>query len=348
MTNQQQQQQESQQFQQSSVDSQSAISSPVTGSSGLASTVSTTATSTCSTNSSKVPDFTEFKLDPFHLTADSGAPAPHRLREARRSLALYLEPCKGTSFQTSLESFQEQSFTQFGPNQAHNASPHISVLGRVHIERHEGDSTNNNNNNNYYQQQMGNNKWHAVDKFISVVQQELEPLAKQLPPPTFCGYEITERPSRALTMKFRTDSSYAELAQKIEQKMKSQCAVFDIRPMDRIDLAYNVLKPMPKQTLKRMRDKAKETIQVEIDGAWQLTLYEIILESRVVGVKQQVSAIQSWPVRQPSAEKRTSSFLPMSFRIKLAMFSSWMRWNQASIVDPNKRIEYDTNKSVAA
>ncbi|KAI9267989.1 hypothetical protein BDA99DRAFT_504565 [Phascolomyces articulosus] len=144
-------------------------------------------------------------------------------------------------------------------------------------------------------------------------------------------------------MRFRTDASYAQLAKKIEQKMKSQCAAFDIRPMDRIDLAYNVLRPMPKHTLKRMRDMAKEMIQIEIGGAWQLTLYEIMLESRVVGVKQQVSAIQSWPVRQPSTEKQTSSFLPMSFRIKLAMLSSWMQWNQSSIIDPNKRIEYNNN-----
>ncbi|KAI8142354.1 hypothetical protein BJV82DRAFT_497426, partial [Fennellomyces sp. T-0311] len=253
-----------------------------------------------------VPDFTEFKLDPFHLTADSGTPAPHRLREARRSLALYLEPCKDTSFQQSLDTFQERSFTQFGPNQAHNASPHISVLGRVHIERGQDFLA----------------KWHAVDEFLAVVQQELDQIAKQLPPPTFCGYEITERPSRALTMRFRVDAAYAQLAKRIEQKMKSQCAAFDIRPMDRIDLAYNVLRPMPKQTLKRMRDMAKETIQVEIGGAWQLTLYEVMLESRVVGVKQQVSAIQSWPVRQPPAEKQSSSFLPLSFRIKLAMLSS--------------------------
>ncbi|KAI9491036.1 hypothetical protein BDB00DRAFT_834907 [Zychaea mexicana] len=324
------------QQQQQAVDLNSAISTPVTGSSGLASSVSTTATSTCSANSSGVPDFTEFKLNPFHLTADSGTPAPHRLREARRSLALYLEPCKGTEFQTSLETFQEQSFSKFGPNQAHNASPHVSVLGRVHIERGQEFLA----------------KWHAVDEFISVVNQELDATATQLPPPSFCGYEITERPSRALTMRFRVDPAYAQLAKRIEHKMKSQCAAFDIRPMDRIDLAYNVLRPMPKQTLKSMRDMAKETIQVEIGGAWQLTLYEVMLESRVVGVKQQVSAIQSWPVRQPPAEKQSSSFLPMSFRIKLAMLSSWLQWNPASsssTVNPNKRIEYDaTNKAVTA
>ncbi|KAI7850132.1 hypothetical protein BDC45DRAFT_418318, partial [Circinella umbellata] len=187
-----------------------------------------------------------------------------------------------------------KSFTQFGPNQAHNASPHISVLGRVHIERDD----------------QVDNKWHTVENFVSVIQHELDTLAKNLSPPTFCGYDITERPSRALTIKFRTDSSYDQFAQKVEQKMKNQCAAFDISPMDRIDLAYNVLRPIPKQTLKRMRDKAKETIQIEIDGSWQLTLYEVILESRVVGVKQQVSVLHSWPVRQPSTEKQ-SSFLPM-------------------------------------
>lgn len=301
------------------VDTHSAISTPVTATTGLASSVSTTATSTSSNMSnSGVPDFTEFKLDPFHLDADSGTPAPHRLREARRSLALYLEPCENTAFYRSLQEFQERSFVRFGPNQAHSATPHIAVLGRVHIERGRDALA----------------KWHTVDEFITVVQEELKE-AHLLPPPIFCGYEIIDRPSRALTMRFRVDPAYEALAKRIENRMASQCAAFDIRPMDRMQLAYNVLRPIPRPVLKQIRDLAKETVQVEIGGAWKLTLYEIMLESRVVGVQQQVSEIQSWPVRPPAVES-ASSILPMSLRVKLAVLATWLHCTPPTvIVDTN-------------
>lgn len=268
--------------------------------------------------SNNVPDFTEFQLDPFHLTADSGTPAPHRLREARRSFALYLEPAKDTAFQRSLETFQERSFTEFGPNQAHNSAPHVSILSRVHIEC---SSTTNDNEHN---------KWDAVDDFVSTVQQQLSSV--QLPPPVFCGYEVSRA---ALTMRFRVDPQYTALAKRIQAKCQSRCSALDVSPMDRVDLAFNVLRPMPKQTLRRLRDMAKETIQIEIGGAWQLTLYEVILESRVVGVRQQVTPVKSWPVR-PSPPTKSSSFLPMAFRLKLAVLSSWMRW---SSVNPDLLIE---------
>lgn len=301
-------------------DTRSAISTHTAMESSFsAEPVSTTASSV-----SGVPDFTDFKLDPFHLTADSGTPAPHRLREARRSLALHLEPCPDTAFAKSLKTFQEQSFTLYGPNQAHNSLPHIAVLGRVHIERDPDVLA----------------KWHTYDEFVNVVEQELKD-AHLLPPPIFCGYEIIQKPSRGLVMRFRVDQAYAALVARIEQRVADKCAAFDIRPMDRMHLGYNVLRPMSKASLKRIRDLANDTIKVEIGGAWQLVLYEIMLESRVVGVQQQVSVIKTWPVHPPSAQA-SSSFLPMSLRIKLAVLSSWIRWSPpgaVTLVDANKRIK---------
>lgn len=303
-------------------DTRSAISTRTAMESTFSSTepVSTTASSI-----SGVPDFTEFKLDPFHLTADSGTPAPHRLQEARRSLSLHLEPCPDTAFAKSLKTFQEQSFTLYGPNQAHNSLPHIAVLGRVHIERGPDNLL---------------EKWHAYDEFVSVVEQELKD-AHLLPPPTFCGYEIIQRPSRGLAMRFRVEPAYAALVRRIEQRVADKCTAFDIRPMDRMHLGYNVLRPMSKETLKRIKDLAHDTIKIEIGGAWRLVLYEVMLESRVVGVQQQVSVINTWPVRPPSAQPSFASsfFLPMSLRVKLAVLSSWIRWNGPNTVDPNKRIK---------
>ncbi|ORY93468.1 hypothetical protein BCR43DRAFT_496975 [Syncephalastrum racemosum] len=301
------------------IDTHSGISTSTPATSEM----STTSTSTSpSVHAEKVPDFTEFRLDPFHLTADAGTPSPHRLREARRSFALYLEPEENSKLAYSLKQFFEQTFSQFGPNQAHNAAPHVSILGRVHIERGSGLLS----------------KWTSVDTFMKAVDHHVN--TTELQPPTFGGFEIA---SSGLFLRVRMDPAYGQIAKGIERDVASQCAAFDIRPMDRIHLAYNVLHPLSKAHLKRMRDVARDTIRVEdmVDHtcSWKLTLYEIMLESRVVGAQQQVTPLKTWPIRSPS---QGSSILPVSVRIKLAVLSSWLRWSYPSVqhvVDPNKRIE---------
>ncbi|KAG0170020.1 hypothetical protein DFQ28_011167 [Apophysomyces sp. BC1034] len=298
------------------LESYSAISAPGASSlgavNGLTSSISTKATSMSEPG---VPDFTDFSLDPFHLTSDSGTPAPHCLRETRRSLILSLEPCEGTPLQISLKQFQEQSYIRCGPNQAHNTAPHISVLGRVHIQRGPDFAT----------------KWKVVDDFVDVVEQEMERLSPKLSPPTFAGYEMTERPTRAVMMRLRVDPLYNKLARTIEQRMGSQCTALEVRHMDRMPLAYNILRTIPGPTLKKLREMAKQTIDIDDwvrrGGAWQLTLYEVMLESRVVGVRQQIKPLRSWPIR--NNEKTSPFMLPVSLRIKLATLSSWFRLTPA-------------------
>ncbi|KAF7727269.1 hypothetical protein EC973_007785 [Apophysomyces ossiformis] len=292
------------------LESYSAISAPNASSlgpvTGLTSSISTKATSLSEPG---VADFTDFSLDPFQLTSDSGTPAPHCLRETRRSLILSLEPCEGTPLQISLKQFQEQSYIRYGPNQAHNTAPNISVLGRVHIQRGPDFAT----------------KWRVVDDFVEVVDQEMKLLSSKLSPPTFAGYEMTERPTRAVMMRLRVDPLYTKLARTIEQRMGNQCATLEVRPMDRIPLAYNLLRTIPGPTLKKLRELAKQTIDIDDwvrrGGAWQLTLYEVMLESRVVGVRQQIKPLRSWPIR--NHDKVSPFMLPVSLRIKLATLSTW-------------------------
>ncbi|KAF7730290.1 hypothetical protein EC973_002533 [Apophysomyces ossiformis] len=280
-------------------DTRSSISTPGV----MSSSVSTRATSIHSEN---LPDFNDFNLDPFNLNGGSVMPAPHRLREARRSFVLRLEPCEGSALQTSLKHFQEQSYL-YHPNQAHNTTPHVSILGKIHIERGSDFAS----------------KWKVVDELVSVIQEEID-RHPRLHPPSFAGYEIADRPTRSLFLRVNVNSAYRQLADAVHYRMAKKCTSLHIRPMDRIALAYNVLKSVPRSTLQHLRDLARNTLNIEDwvlgGGSWQLTLYEVMLESPVVGVQHQLNPVQHWKIH--SKEKPSSSVIPTSLRIKLAVLST--------------------------
>lgn len=256
-----------------------------------------------------VPDFTEFKLEGFKMNQDTDiTPSPHRLREARRSLVLYLEPNPGTPIQSSLKLFQDKSFVQFGPNQAHSTHPHISIFGRVLIERGTDFST----------------KWNTVDEFIETIDKEIRKY--HLIAPDFTGFEILDKPTRSLVINVRVNSSYQSLGKSIEKKMTSKCAALEVSPMNKIHLAYNVLKSMSRPTLKKMKEKAESTIDiydwVKTGGSWRLALYEVMVESQVVGAQHQLNEIRTWSI-QPKSQDTFTSSIPVSLRIKLSFLSSW-------------------------
>ncbi|OBZ86912.1 hypothetical protein A0J61_05030 [Choanephora cucurbitarum] len=264
-------------------------------------------------NNEGVPDFTEFKLENFKMNASPEiTPAPHRLREARRSLVLYLEPDPNTPIHTSLKEFQERSFVEFGPNQAHNTPPHISIFGRILIERGSDFNT----------------KWNKIDELMATIDKEIK--RYQLRPPEFTGFEILDKPTKSLVMNVRLNKDYGYLARAIVDEMKPKCNVLESSPMDRLHLAYNVLKSLPKPTLKRMKDKAESTIDfydwVKTGGSWRLTLYEIMVESQVVGVQHQMNVLKTWPIQVTQTDEfKLSSTLPVSLRIKLSFLSSWFK-----------------------
>ncbi|KAI8974970.1 hypothetical protein BDB01DRAFT_805547 [Pilobolus umbonatus] len=261
--------------------------------------------------SDKVPDFTEFRLEAFNLNSSPDiSPPPHRIREARRSLVLYLEPMEGTPIQTSLKAFQEQSFLKFGPNQAHSNTPHISIIGNILIERGAEFST----------------KWKVVDEFIQVVDEEIK--RHSLIAPEFSGFEVVDKPTRSLVMKARLNSDYEKLARKIEQRLKPRCASLEVRPMDRIHLAYNLMKTIPRPLIKQIREFAESTIDiydwVKTGGSWKIALYEVMVESHVMGGQHQMTELKSWPIHSQPSTGFTAS-LPVSIRVKLSYLASWFK-----------------------
>lgn len=262
-------------------------------------------------NNEDVPDFTVFKLEGFKMNSSTDInPSPHRLREARRSLALYLEPNPGTPIQTSFQTFQEKTIIQFGPNQAHNTQLHVSILGRILIERGSEFST----------------KWDTVEEFVQVVDEEIS--KHKLKAPNFTGFEILDKPTRSLVINVRVNSDYQALGKAIEERMSPKCTSLEVSPMNKIHLAYNVLKSISRPALKNLKEKAESTIDiydwVKTGGSWRFTLYEVMLESQVVGVQQQLTEIRSWPI-QPKVQDSFASNLPVSLRIKLSFLSSWFK-----------------------
>lgn len=279
-----------------------------------------------------VPDFTTFKLEGFKMNSSTDInPSPHRLREARRSLVLFLEPNPGTPIQTSFQTFQEKTILQFGPNQAHNTPLHISILGRVLIERGSDFST----------------KWDTVEEFVDVLDEEIT--RHKLKAPHFTSFEILDKPTRSLVINVRVNSDYQHLGKAIEQRMASKCNALEVSPMNKIHLAYNVLKSISRPALKNLKEKAESTIDiydwVKTGGSWRLSLYEVMLESQVVGVQQQLTEIRSWPI-QPKSQDSFSSTLPVSLRIKLAFLSSWFKSSSFLPKKPAPPVQQPTNAMV--
>jgi hypothetical protein len=274
----------------------------------------------------KLPEFTEFKLENFKLASAS---APHRLREARRSLVLFLEPNPDTPIHSSLETFQEKTFVRFGPNQAHNNPAHISLMGRILIERGLDFTT----------------KWKTVDEFSAVIEEEVGRV--RLSPPDFCGFDLLDKPTKSLIIKVRLNSDYNKLAKAIEKRMKPKCSALEVRSMDKMDLAYNVLQSLSKTTLKKIKEDAEATIDiydwVKTGGSWRISLYEVMVESQMVGVRQQLTLLKSWPI-QPVAQSVSSYLLPVSLRIKLSFLSSWFKLEPPP-PPPQNKVEKSTEST---
>ncbi|ORE08704.1 hypothetical protein BCV72DRAFT_203063 [Rhizopus microsporus var. microsporus] len=279
------------------------------------------------TSTDKLPDFSKFTLEDFNLNRGSPdiTPAPHRLREARRSFLLYLEPAPDSCLHTSFVTFQEKTLVRYGPNQAHNTPPHISILPRILIQRQETADV--------------KRKWQTVQDLIDCIDQQIRSL--QLTVPDFAGYQILDKPTRSLIMNVKVHNDYYTLVESVELAIGPACAVLETHLLDKIHLAYNVLKSLSKADLKKMKQVAESTIDiydwVKSGGSWRLTLYEVMIESQVVGVQHQLKEVRSWPV-QPRPPQQFADLLPVSVRIKLPWLNYSAKKQTHSSIDHSSGI----------
>ncbi|KAI7848128.1 hypothetical protein BDC45DRAFT_524373 [Circinella umbellata] len=282
--------------------------------------------------------FTEFQLDPL----DANHTSPLDKVESCRTFTFCLEPVSGTLLEHSLKRFQDVSYVNCGPNRAHDASLHISILGKIQITRGQ------------------QSHWRTADRLRQVIHQQVQLF--NMTPPLFVGYQTVSKPTRALAMQVHVDAEYAKLARSIHRLMTPEQGVKfqNIPPMNRIYLAYDILKSIPSTTLSQLLGLAKQTIDINdwvLHGhGWQLSLYEVILESRVKGVKQQTVLLDSWELNKPEMNT-PSPWLPKSLRVKLAVFSarcfgppqssiSSSTQNSSSFVDNNNKDKNEQDVSI--
>ncbi|RUS28972.1 hypothetical protein BC938DRAFT_481215 [Jimgerdemannia flammicorona] len=225
----------------------------------------------------------EFKLLPFVLTNKPLRPPPYEIRETFRRFVLYLEPSPNSWFYRSIEVFQNKVFDKYGPNQAQQYPPHCSLTGMMTIKRVRGP----------------NAKWYFVDKLVSFLDRNIAELKDEMYSPALRGLYTGRRPSPSLVVGLALDAAYGELVRRMRARFHGKFTI-EYRTMDRLNLAYNTLNPMPSPLLRQLHRLAEETIAVEElledQLEWDLVLHEVMIDSSTIAVKHQFAEMKRWRV----------------------------------------------------
>ncbi|KAI9309273.1 hypothetical protein BJ944DRAFT_227008 [Cunninghamella echinulata] len=259
-----------------------------------------------------VPNFTDFTLDPFKVSGSSHLLLPHQHREATRLFTLRLQPIANTQLATSLKQFQDQSYLKYGPNQGHHEPPHLKLLNKVPIDKSHDFKF----------------KWKAVDDFIDMVNEEINNLKtnpvlqSHLNSLTFGGYTMKTKPTRSVSMRIAIPKLYSQLIYTLQSRLNKELDIKLDQPLpsyvssnssvanpstltstsvERMLLAYNVLTSISEEDALSIKTMANDMINVNkwVNGkeiSWEIVLYEILLESQVIGETTQMSIIKSWPL----------------------------------------------------
>lgn len=321
-----------------------------------------------------VPNFTDFTLDPFKVSGSSHLLLPHQHRDVTRLFTLRLQPRTNTQLATSLKEFQDQTYVKCGPNQGHHEPPHIKLLNKVPIDKNMNDFK---------------SKWKSVDNFIDMVDEEINKiktsptLQQHVANFTFGGYTIKSKPTRSVYMRIAVPNLYSQLIYTLQQRLFKELNIELDQPVpsnftpnfnltstsiERMLLAYNVLSSISEENAIIIKNMANDLINVNkwVNGkelSWEIVLYEILLESQVIGESTQMSKIKSWsleidnnnnaddnnnnnnntlalipynknknnlqqqfqPQQQPQRTGFFSSWIPTSLRVKLSVLSTRFR-----------------------
>ncbi|OZJ04182.1 hypothetical protein BZG36_02164 [Bifiguratus adelaidae] len=238
-------------------------------------------------------------------TAAASAPPPHKLREQYRRFLLYLEPAPESAFYYSVERFHEICFEKFGPNNIQQYPPHIALAGPMVIEKATLAKT--------ATDPLIKSKWHLVDELVSFLdekaQQILPPavndtqqLFTPLKSPKVKGLYVSYKPAPSLCFLTRVDDRLALLTQDLRNRFQNEFLV-DVKRMDRLDLAYNDQNPISPDELIAMQRLADTVINTSEAAqnrlCWDLVLYEVMVESNVIGVKHQFKRVRQWRLVDP-------------------------------------------------
>ncbi|CAO3665688.1 unnamed protein product [Umbelopsis vinacea] len=253
-----------------------------------------------------------FDLSNSHQNASTST--PYRLRETQRRFTLFLEPSKSSTFYRSVEDYNDKVITHLGPNQAQNFSPHISIIESIILNR--GDDW--------------ENRWSAVQDLRDAVEDTIRDLAPQMQCPLFQGLGIVDKPEKSLVIGLKSSDSYTELVRRLNRIMYDKHRVrMDMRPMNRLQLAYDRIHALNDDKLRHLQRLANETVAID-DLIWQrvpfdIVLYEVMLESQVTGVRHQMAELGRWRVVDASRKRASVTsanfFMPVSIvdTVKMAL-----------------------------
>ncbi|CAO3616881.1 unnamed protein product [Cunninghamella blakesleeana] len=193
---------------------------------------------------------------------------------------------------------------------------------------------------------------------------------------TFGGYTIKSKPTRSVYMRIAIPNLYSQLIYTLQQRLSKELNIESDQPLpnhfapnfnltstsiERMLLAYNVLSSISEENAIIIKNMANDLINVNkwVNGkelSWEIVLYEILLESQVIGETTQLSKIKSWsldmdnsnendqshlalipysknnlqqqfqqPQPQPQRTGFFSSWIPTSLRVKLSVLSTRFR-----------------------
>lgn len=246
---------------------------------------------------------TNFDLSVPQFSATT--PLPYALRDSQRRFTLFLEPSRKSNFNCSIETFNDRVFHQLGPNQAQNFTPHISIIESIVLNRSDD----------------WENRWSSVQDLRDAVEDTIRDLAPQMQCPMFQGLGVVDKPEKALVIGLKSSDSYNELVRRLNRMMYDKHRVrVELRPMNRLQLAYDRIHPLNDHKLRHLQQIATETVAID-DLVLQrvpfdIVLYEVMLESQVTGVRHQMAEMGRWRVvdgnRKTPGINSTNFFMPVS------------------------------------
>lgn len=192
----------------------------------------------------------------------------NKFLEIMSQFILYLQPSNDTALWTCIQEFYKVTKMQFGPNEAHQYHPHISLTGF----------------------------WNVSDVDRQPDQYYIEFISPLVPP----TIQVTVQPpllvakgsTQSLILPVETDSTIKSFPSRVLNLKMMGCDPIRVKNVDHISLAYG---PGFVADTKLVH-LASERISTEAIKCqeWDLVLYERIFKSKDLDVPHQFREIKSW------------------------------------------------------
>lgn len=182
-----------------------------------------------------------------------------------------------------------------------------------------------------------------VDKLIAFLDENIAELKHDMFMPELRGLYCGRRPTPSLVIGLELDDAFKELVRRLRDRFNDRFAV-ENRTMDRINLAYNGLSPLSQSMMRQLQKLANETIafkeMLNTELQWDLVLYEVMVDSNVVGVKHQFAEKRRWCVVEKGTGWGPERSLRMGTKVLIHRLKSLARREKSGSEAGGEREEY--------